>query len=261
MKKIAIAAIGVGMCVGAASAADMGAATPQAGDWTGFYVGGYAGYAWGQSDPTSSVTCGPALPIYINCSNQNVVQSSGSGSLSPNGFTGGVRTGYNFQAGNWVYGGELDFGAFNVKASRTTDTAYVGRAAGAPFTTTVSTSSDWLLTARGRLGWTVTPDTMLYGTGGLALTNFRVGNSFGDSFGAAGASSNSATKAGWTVGGGAEWMLSHNWSVSADYLYVNFGRVTTVATIRNLGGTGTSELTTSAKLNANIVRLGLNYRF
>jgi len=102
---------------------------------------------------------------------------------------------------------------------------------------------------------------MLYATGGLALTNIRVGNSFTDVFLTTGASNSSATKAGWTVGGGAEWMLSRNWSVSAEYLYVNFDRVTTVATIVSLDATGTSALTTSVNLSANIVRLGLNYRF
>jgi outer membrane immunogenic protein len=52
---------------------------------------------------------------------------------------------------------------------------------------------------------------------------------------------------GWTAGGGVEYALSLNWSVKAEYLYVNYQDQTI--------GPGTFTLI------ENIVRGGVNYRF
>jgi opacity protein-like surface antigen len=35
--------------------------------------------------------------------------------------------------------------------------------------------------------------------------------------------SDSATKAGWVIGGGLEWALDRNWMLRAEYLYVDLG--------------------------------------
>ena len=53
--------------------------------------------------------------------------------------------------------------------------------------------------------------------------------------------------AGWIAGGGVEYALSPNWSVKAEYLYVNFNNQTI--------GPGTFTVI------ENIVRGGVNYRF
>jgi len=52
---------------------------------------------------------------------------------------------------------------------------------------------------------------------------------------------------GWVGGGGVEYAISPNWSVKAEYLYVNFNNQTI--------GPGTFTLI------ENIVRGGVNYRF
>ena len=36
-------------------------------------------------------------------------------------------------------------------------------------------------------------------------------------------SSETHTKSGWTVGGGVEWQFAQNWSLKAEYLYIDFG--------------------------------------
>jgi outer membrane immunogenic protein len=60
--------------------------------WTGFYIGGNAGYAW--SDQTLTLS-GAA--------------SSGSIKSNLNGFIGGGQIGYNWQApNNFVFGVEAD---------------------------------------------------------------------------------------------------------------------------------------------------------
>jgi outer membrane immunogenic protein len=231
--------------------------------WTGFYVGLNAGYAWGTSDINTSAACGVFVPFYFSCTNQAVVQASGTGSLSPKGFVGGGQAGYNWQNGQFVYGAELDFDAFNLKANRTVISAYTGVAAGAPFATSTSINTDWLFTARGRFGLTVTPSMLLYATGGLALTEIKAANGFTDAFNAFGAGASRETKAGWTVGGGAEWMVARNWTIKAEYLYVDFGKVTAVATVTEpVGSPGASSaLATSFDLKAHIARVGFNYIF
>ena len=233
-------------------------------NWTGWYVGGNVGYGWGNSDTVTNAQCGP-LPQYFICGNVPVVQTSGTGSLSPKGWTGGVQAGYNLQAGHLVYGAEVDFGAFNLKSSRTVTSAYVVGVPGVPFATSTSIETDWLLTARGRMGWTASPGVLLYATGGLALTSIKVANAFADAvpiFPASGAGSNSEVKAGWTLGGGIEWMVAHNWTVKAEYLYVDFGRVSSVMNvcIPAVCALSVSPVTTSSDLTANIARLGLNYK-
>jgi outer membrane immunogenic protein len=231
--------------------------------WTGFYVGANAGYAWGDSDSSSSATCGTVPPVYFQCANQGVVQASGTGTQSPDGFTGGVQAGYNLQNGGLVYGAEIDFGAFNLSGLRVGNSIY--STAAIPFTTTASIDTDWLATARGRLGWTATPNLLIYATGGLALTTIKVANSFRDAVGggpAFGADSNSDLKVGWTIGGGAEWMLTRNWTVKAEYLYVDFGHVSASANVTDgLLPPANSLLTTSSDLTAQIMRVGINYRF
>ena len=67
-----------------------------------------------------------------------------------------------------------------------------------------------------------------------------------------------ATRLGYTFGGGVEHAIGNNWSVKAEYLHYDFGR----ATATQVQSTDLNQLTTqSAELKADMVRLGLNYRF
>lgn len=108
---------------------------------------------------------------------------------------------------------------------------------------------------------------LFYGTGGLAIgaTKFAntssatltIVNAIGQNFPGtpvtvASAFSGTSDRVGFAVGGGVEKMLSQNWSAKAEYLYLNFGSHTFLA------GTG---FDTNIKLQDNIVRIGLNYKF
>jgi len=252
--------------IGAMSVALSGVASAGTPDsWEGFYAGANVGYAWGSSDAVTSADCGTFVPFYFACGNQPGVQASGTGLLSPDGVTGGVQMGYNWQYQAWVYGGALDFGSFNLSKSRTGASTYVVTRPGVPYATSSSVDTDWLFTARGRLGWTAAPHLLLYATGGLALTNLEVSNTFADTIApsaGSGASSHSKTKAGWTIGGGAEWMVAHNWTVDAEYLFLDFGSLATSAIVSAPGNPGAkSTLTTSSDLTAQTVRLGANYLY
>ncbi len=221
-------------------------------NWTGFYVGGNAGYAWGKSNVSTTVN----LPgAYFVPSDVSQIASSGQDTIHPNGGTGGIQAGYNWQAGNFVYGVEVDFDALALNASRSITTQYIS-APGTFFTINQSIKTDWLFTARPRIGW-ASDNWLLYVTGGLAVTDLKYGNTFSDTFGFVFENGSiSKTKAGWVIGGGVEYGLTRNWSVKAEYLYMDFGDVSSTGVVA-----GTDTLNHSADLKTNIVRAGINYMF
>jgi outer membrane immunogenic protein len=138
-------------------------------------------------------------------------------------------------------------------------------AAGSTFTVTSSVNTDWLLTARGRVGWAF-DNVLAYATGGVAVTTIRASHTFADNFtaspGGAGAWNGSATKAGWTVGGGVEWAVARSWTVKVEYLYLNFGSVNAAGTIFNPNSAGYAQaIATSVDLTAHIARAGINFKF
>jgi outer membrane immunogenic protein len=259
---------------GAALAAGGGAspAAAQTANWSGFYSGLYAGAAWTRSDATTTVPCTePNTPPAYLCTTtpntvSNAVAASGTGKLFDTHFTGGVHAGYNWQAGNFVFGGEVDFGAFLLNASRSVTARYpiagiAGQATTNSYTVGTSVDGDWLFTARGRVGFT-TANRLFYATGGLALARLTVANTFSDDFttGARGSGSASSIRVGWTVGGGIERLLSKDWSVKVEYLYVNFGSLTALGLIRHAAGYS-QALNTSFDVSTHIVRAGFNYHF
>jgi len=127
----------------------------------------------GQSDVNSNFSCA-AGPGGVNCPINNAtnlanISAAATSSLSPQGFTGGVQAGYNLQSGSTVFGLETDFNAFDLDKSRSAALPSV-TGTGSIFHPETTVDTHWLLTFRGRLGWTVTPTVLLYATGGLAVT-------------------------------------------------------------------------------------------
>ena len=152
----------------------------------------------------------------------------GANALDVNGGLVGGTVGYNYQIGQTVLGIEGDIDWQNVKGSA----ACVGGVC--------QTKSDWISTVRGRLGYAA-DRFMPYVTGGAAFGNVNAN--------IPGLGSQSDTRTGWTVGGGAEYAFAPNWTVKAEYLYVDLGKFTCAVCGANV------------KFNENIVRAGLNYKF
>jgi outer membrane immunogenic protein len=222
------------------------------------YVGANGGYAWGDSN-VSTLVATPAGDYFVS-SDISQIATSGQGRIHPNGGTGGIQAGYNWQAGNLVYGAEVDFDALDLNASRSITTEYLS-APGTFFTINQSTKTDWLLTARPRVGWAIN-NWLLYATGGLAVTELRFNNTFTDTFAPAFENGSvSKTKAGWVVGGGVEYGFMSNWSAKLEYLYMDFGNVSSSGVVFNTGSVPPPLLIHSADLKANIIRAGINYKF
>jgi outer membrane immunogenic protein len=245
-----------------------------AGDlWSGFYFGGNAGYAWGSGENTLTVSDGAIC--HFTCPGGTDAASAaaaGSPSLSPAGFSGGLQLGYNWQIYNWVYGLETDFSAFSQNRSSDTSTGLPANTAaldcnfGDPCVGNFSTSvkTDWLFTFRPRLGYTW-DSTLLYVTGGLAVSRIAVSQSYSDNNPsnaplAMVSYSGAQTKAGWIVGGGIEHALNERWSLKAEYLFVRFDNINAGGRLTDSIG-GYADFSDSLRFSSNIVRVGFNYRF
>jgi outer membrane immunogenic protein len=253
--------------VGLFALAPVGAAEAQTYNWTGFYAGGNAGYASGSSEIKSTVLNDRQ---YFNQADLTSINSNWRTTLHPNGFTGGLQGGYNWQTGPWVFGAEVDGNGFSTvdRMSKTVPYPTI-----LPFAYTVSTrvETDWLVTFRPRIGWAEN-NWLFYVTGGLAVTDLHADWRFTDNVpgtltpSAFGRASASATKVGPVGGGGIEIGLSPRWSVKAEYLYMSFGSVSAhsliQANFRNDGGGPITIGTTHhANLNSSLGRVGVNFRF
>lgn len=251
-----------------AAAADMPAPVLKAApsiapvNWTGFYGGlnaGWVGSTGRNISNNGSDTAGGGLGTGLAAG-----AIPGSLDLGYNGFIGGGQLGYNWQVNNWVFGLEADIDGASAKADSTIGPITVGGFV--PQTTTYHRELDWLATFRGRVGITATPALLLYATGGLAVGQTKIGNSYicptcippaSSQAGTTNTSSN--TSAGWTAGAGIEWMFAPNWSLKAEYLYVDLGSHD--STITYSYGPNTSSLTSSVHDRMNIARGGINYHF
>lgn len=182
--------------------------------WSGFYVGANGGVI-------------DAMTTHTNLADHDFepfVPGKQPG-LDSVGAIGGGQIGYNFQFSSRVVvglEGDID-GIIGAHASGNTG------ASGPEFGVQ---SSRWsaLGTARGRIGYAFdSVPMMIYGTGGAALGDvknyaanvFSGGGGFGEQW------PKSGWRAGWTAGGGAEWMCGRNWSVKAEVLYVDLGGYST----------------------------------
>jgi outer membrane immunogenic protein len=150
-----------------------------------------------------------------------------SGNFNTSGGLVGGTLGYNYQVGQAVLGLEGDVSWSNIRGSSTCGGL------------SCDTRNNWLSTARVRVGYAA-DRFMPYVTGGAAFGDIHTN--------VASLGSASATKAGWTVGGGIEAAIAGPWTAKLEYLYVDLGR-------------GGSIVGSDAGFKTNIFRAGLNYRF
>ena len=232
--------------------------------WTGFYVGANAGGVWGNSSNSANEVFGYS-PAGVGAGLSAAPGASGG---SNSGFIGGLQVGYNKQfAGAFVGGLEADIQGV-AGASRTVGTYGVGvDSAGVSYTSIGKRSGglDYLGTVRGRIGYLVMPTLLVYGTGGLAYggvsANAYFATAGSDGTGGGGALSYANTRAGWTAGGGVEWMFLPNWSAKVEYLYFDLGSATARGMIADAGNAWAFSAANTTRFNGNLVRAGVNYHF
>jgi outer membrane immunogenic protein len=244
-------------CVPVAFAADMPTSPPVVYkaipaatiNWTGFYAGGSIGARWSTADWTNT-SFGAGL------ANVNNPTSLGSASARI-----GAYFGYNWQiAPAWLVGLEADIASGN---NNKTASPWPG----SPFLASgghdfVSAKLGLDGSVRARLGMLVVPNWLLYTTGGVAWQHIETAASCDGSgpsaCGGAFSESSSTTKAGWTVGAGAETVLWNHWLGRVEYRYADFGSVANNLPLS--AGVGQS-FTGNIRVKTNTALLGLAYKF
>ena len=298
MKKLFLAGAAViAMAAATASAADLPAkpvykaappvVAPLPFSWTGFYVGGSAGYGWGRDgDVDLSATGTPVVPIpgpgTLETTAANVAAIPTVLRIHPKGFFGGGQIGYNYQAYLFVFGIEADFSGADIRGAQagTGSAPIIGFFPPDVVTATASASQklDFLGTVRARLGFTPIDRVLIYGTGGFAYGHVRSSTTVSEVetppatvvTDTVANGSASGMRAGWAAGGGLEWAFAPRWSIKAEYLYYDLGRLT-YATSPIVGtsfgfsqaGTvfGTVNIVASTEFKGSIARAGVNFHF
>lgn len=204
---------------------------------------------------TASCGSGPFQGAYIGAStgyvhqhaDQTVIGAGLKGSSDDNGWLIGLYSGYNWQCGRFVIGAESDWSY--VDASSTTTISG----------DTFKSSMDYLGTTRVRLGVTVTPTTLLYGTVGIATAHIKHAY-------ASGAIPVTNTDKdydfGVAVGGGVEFLRGDRFGLKAEVLYVNMGEHTMDFNYVPPGGCGgVCRGYYKWEDDYVVARLGLSYKF
>jgi len=181
-------------------------------NWSGFYIGANFGGGW-----TSGSLNIPGNNIY--------------GGVTE--FIGGVQAGYNYQAGQFLFGieGDVDWATFNHPTL--------------PAATLGSVSNHWISTVGARVGivndrWLVFAKLGGGWVGSDAIVNLPGSPSW----------SGSRTNGGWLVGGGIEYGLKPHWTVKLEYDYLALSN-------------WTSATVPAVSLNHDLqmVKAGINYKF
>lgn len=221
--------------------------------WTGCYIGGNVGGAW--SKQTGDFLAVPA-----------VLQSPGTINLDNSSVIGGVHLGCNYQFDpKFVVGVEEGWSWTDLKGSGSAPNIFSVNGLPEP-TGGINMSSDtkWIASLRGRLGWIVMPQAMIYATGGAAWakTDYAGFDAATTGNGFTAVSFNNISS-GWVAGGGAEYMLTPNWLVRAEYLYYHFNGASAVGnTVQNSGGPAGAFATFNWNdLKVSEVSVGVSYKF
>jgi outer membrane immunogenic protein len=232
--------------------------------WTGFYVGGEVGGKWANTTwSTTSIN----IPGFTTVVDQSSPRDFDFSTVRFGGYLG-----YNWQfAPHWVVGVEGDWAYANQTAATTgvpgcsilcvTGTPGPGADASA-------VKMGWDASGRVRLGYLVLPNLMAYGTGGIAWQHVETSATCqhslsdplcfvlpGNPFATA---TNSATRTGWTIGGGLEASVYGNWLVRGEYRFSDFGRWDNSF---NYPSAIPTTVNSQLKITTQIATFGIAYKF
>lgn len=205
-------------------------------NWSGFYAGLHAGYAWGDAsvrDLNGGVAPGPF-------------------GYKPDGAVVGGQVGYNYQYGNLVFGPEIDLGYADLSGK-----GVIGSAS-ATAHQDLTLSGGFYANVAARVGYAF----------GNWLPYIKAGYAYYD-----GSAKQQTTNpgyvataghgySGYTVGGGVEYALSTKWRVKTEYMFTDLGSVggyqTNVSDVSSPIG---YRFNNTTDLKYHKVTVGFNYAF
>lgn len=276
--------LAVGVAITLGSAWGTAASAQSREDWTGFSVGILGGALSTDDDQDEVLLFDRNLDgVY----GDTVSTTTGSNAFAP-GFCGGsakgpvaangceddkegmeaaLRVGYDYQWGSFVVG------AIGEISGSTAEDSVTGFS-GTPASYTFKRNLQGVAAARLRLGYAAGP-ALIYGTGGYARG--RIDNRFFSSNGVNAFTTTSDDEQdldGWQAGGGVEYRLTPQLSVTGEYLYtsldvdddfvVRIGRGGAPATnpfILPPNTTGTDVIRSGDQFKTHGFRIGMAYRF
>jgi outer membrane immunogenic protein len=241
----------------------MGGAWPVWDPWQGFYAGLNVGAGWGSTTATLHPN-----NCFLAAGCGTTPAPTFGGSINYSGPLGGIQGGYNWHfSPNWVLGLETDFDGSGVTTHGGNSNTFRTLPAPLPASATASVSGgqDYLGTVRGRIGWIISPDFMLFGSGGFAYGQEHESASIQFSNGVNFSGSKSEVKTGWAAGGGVEYAFAPQWTLRGEYLRVNLGSSGSVIHFAGSPVPPTVNpnaiYTTNISGDTNILRVAVNYHF
>jgi outer membrane immunogenic protein len=258
--------------------------TQQKSKWSGGQLGGSNGASSVNNNfvEPGAYVCPAAFPFGVSC-----FESPFSFSGHPLSYTIGPFLGYRWQFGNTVFGVEGDWSWKKGQTSSQVTLPFVCFDPGCAnyrFDSKYGTvKQTWDSSLRLRYGWLVTPDTLLYGTAGVAFG--QISGSFTylgvlhtpnfatvpvvDSTGSfATAMGNwSDIRVGGTAGVGVETAIWGGWKARVEYRYTDYGRYTqsvavnTVCLVNTGCSAPSSRATIDLRESFHTVRVGVGYDF
>lgn len=195
--------------------------------WAGAYVGGSIGYGYGTTNVTADAATGFS-------------GAYSSMELRPYGWLGGLDAGYLWQSDTFIFGIESDLGYLGIDRKKYRSDGFS------------EASYSWYGTATARVGYSDSR-WMIYGKGGLALASIKneAGSATAGVIDTDDYSKIDEIHAGWALGGGMEFAFQRNWSMKVEYLYMDFGKETSIS------ANGDQY---SHDNSLHTLKVGLNYR-
>lgn len=228
--------------------------------WSGVYAGLGLGARAARTDVTSTFESVQGFDFDLS-------ERANSRPFDGTAFRASPYVGYLWQiATRWVAGVEVDAGFADQTTARAgftnislADSQLPGEG--------MAVRTTWDASLRGRLGYLVTPATLLYATGGVAWQHYALNSScLSRVCGFVGLTpaviNQSVTKAGGTVGGGIETALGGHWLARAEYRYADYGHSSfTVARTATNANFNPSINVFDVAMRTHTASFGLTYRF
>jgi outer membrane immunogenic protein len=190
-------------------------------NWSGFYIGAHAGGGWSEKCFTFA--------------------GATDGCHDADGWLAGGQLGFNYQTGQFVFGVEFSGSWADINgthnALQTPGDSY-------------KTDLNSILLFTGRVGMTF-DRLLIYVTGGGAWAR----DEFNYTSPGVGTATTKQNRTGWTVGAGLEYGLSPNWSIAAQYNFIDLGDKDVTF------GAPFVPFNTTAEQDIHLATVRLNYRF
>ena len=221
----------------------------------GFWLGVYGGGAVADPSGTyaiSSASLAGAPSVIAG------LDAAGSHAISTGGAVFGVQGGWTAKLhSNFVFGVEGDFGRYGLQGSRAI--SGIVPVFGIPFSINQSISANWQGSLRLRAGYAVTDLALVFVEAGPTLADVHYTSAFWDAASETEYKSIQAIKFGVSVGAGAEFALTRNVTVRAEYLFSRFPSATGNGASLLSDGTTAYIAHSSGAIDQSAFRVGLSY--